>query len=215
MNQDAVRIAAFGRSGSGKSSILDAIAAPARRLIVFDYLKGRGALQRQRRLKLTHVDTLTQLRGIVAKGYRTGFRIWYQPPVDALPAALHELAIFLWRVQQLGGALPVTLYVDELSDSFPVTALPANQRGFYRLCKAGRHMGVNLLCASQAPAQVNTEFRRNLNACYLFSLNIEADQQAIKALAGRQVAEFCRTVGPYRYMRLGEGGDISEGQTRR
>lgn len=215
---DAKRIAAFGRSGSGKSTLMDMIAAPAARLIVFDFLP-TGA-KRARRLKLTHCETLAQVRGIVAKNYARGFRIWYQPPIDTQAAALHELACFIWQVQQRTGdphkGYPhITLYVDEMKDCFPVYNLPADTRGFYRLCTAGRHMGVNLLGASQRPAQVNTEFRGNLNACYLFSLVTEADHKAAQSIGGARARKFVATAPAFSYLRIGEGGDMSTGKTRR
>lgn len=211
----AKRIAAFGRSGSGKSTIMDTIAAPSQRLIVFDFLP-TGA-KRARSLRLTHARTLKEVRAIMAKSYARGFRIWYQPPIDDQAQALHELSALIWQVQErVGDPYPhITLYVDEMSDCFPVYNLPVGQRGFYRLCKAGRHMGVNLLGASQRPAQVNTEFRGNLNACYLFSLIGEADHKAAMALGGRRARDFVATAPAFHYLRMGEGGEVTTGKTRR
>lgn len=211
---DAKRIYAVGASGFGKSTLMDQMAAPAHRLIVFDYLQAKGAQKRQRALKLTHVTTLAQVRNAMAANYNRGFRLWYQPPLDNQIEALHLLSMLLWTVQHKTAFAPVTLYVDEIADSFPVYALPAGQRGFYRMCKAGRHIGVNVLGASQKPAQVNTEFRGNLDAFYAFRLVTEADLKAVHAIGGRALSEFCRTAPRYKYARLGEAGQLSYGVTR-
>jgi hypothetical protein len=215
---DAKRIAAFGRSGVGKSTIMDAIAAPAERLIVFDFLP-TGAI-RAKKLKLQHVLTIGEVRDIMARKYHQGFRLWYQPPQAGQITALHELSMLIWRVQEtMGDALKgyphLTLMVDEMKGCFPVYSLPSHRQGFYNLCTAGRHIGVNLVGGSQRPAQVNTEFRGNLDACYLFSLVTDADHQAAKAIGGARCAEFVRTAPKYRYVRIGEGGQLTFGETRR
>jgi hypothetical protein len=209
---DARRIYAVGASGFGKSTLMDQMAAPSPRLIVFDYLTAPGARKRQRRLKLTHVTTVTQIRNAMATG--KNFRLWYQPPIDEQVQALHELSMLIWRAQHLAGFPALTLYVDEIADSFPVYALPTDQRGFYRLCKAGRHIGVNVLAASQKPAQVNTELRGNLDAFYAFRLTTEADLKAVHAIGGRALSDFCRKAPRYKYARLGEAGQLSYGVTR-
>jgi len=220
MSAEAKRILITGASGSGKSTLMNQIIAGQRRLIVFDYLP-TGA-RRAQKLRLRHFTKLWKVRAEIAAHYDS-FRIWYQPPMGQQIDAMHELATFLWRVQEkmgspMKGYPLITLAVDEAKHPFPVYSLPVNKRGFYDLCTAGRHMGVNIVAATQRPAQINTELRGNLSAGYFFQLTDAADLDAVRPIGGRELVRFVASAPRYHYCRRAPGPDgrpvLTNGVTR-
>lgn len=215
---DGKRIGLYGRSGSGKSTLMNAIIAPQRHLVLFDYLPTRRQFAQAN--GLIECATLSQVRDVIADGYGQGFRVWFRPPADSFAQvdALHGLASFIWRVQEKrvdqGKMVPlITLAVDEMSECYPVANLPRDRQGMTRLCKAGRHYRINLVGATQRPAQVSTEFRGNLDVRYFLSLKEPADIKAVTETAGREVADQVAALPPYRFLRL-ENGQIRAGATR-
>ena len=214
---DGKRLGIYGRSGSGKTTLMNELVMSVSHLIVFDAMRTRR--EHMAGLGLSEVTTIEMLRDGIADGYGQGVRLWYRPPADSYQqiAALHEMSRLIWAIQisryDAGKPLaPLTVAVDEMSDCFPVDKLPRDQMGFARLCKQGRHYRINLVGASQRPAQINTEFRGNLDERFFFSLKEPADLKAVQSTAGAGVADRVAALPPYRYIRMGPAG-VSEGKT--
>jgi len=213
---DGKRIGLYGASGSGKSTLMNMLLRPARHLVVFDYLPTRRETAGAE--GLTEVSSLEDLRDAIADGYAAGFRLWYRPPIEGQAEALHKLSLLLWAIQapryDRGREIPqITLAVDEMSQSFPVASLPRNCRAFYRICSAGRHYRFNLVGATQRPAQVNTEFRGNLDARYFLRLTEPADLDAVEKTAGREIAMMVAQMPNHHFIRQADGR-FTTGQTR-
>jgi energy-coupling factor transporter ATP-binding protein EcfA2 len=211
------RLGIFGRSGSGKSSLMNEILLSQNRVILFDFLNTRRPFAKKNGFK--ECTTLKDMKHAFIKGYGKGFRIWYRPPIKNQVKALHELSDWLFSVSSmrsdLGFDLPmITLAVDEMSNCYPVTRLPDNLQGFTHLCKAGRHFNINIVGATQRPAQVSTEFRGQLDRIALLSLNVPADFEAVRKLGGPEAEKMVREMPKYNYVLL-DNGQLTHGQTRK
>lgn len=218
---DGTRIFITGPSGYGKSTVMNQIITPATHLIVSDYLPTRRVTAGKMGLK--EVDSLDALKTHVAANYAKGFRLWYRPPPESQTDALHKLSRFLLDTQAAVDPMgvnvaPITLAVDEMSEGFPVEKLPNDQRGFYRVCKAGRHFRISVVGATQRPAQVNTEFRGNAEMRFIFTTTEGVDVRAIEEMGGRgtpfgrELARKAQSLPKYSYLCL-QGGKVSQGVT--
>lgn len=207
---DGIRIFGTGPSGCGKSTVMNQIIATASHLIVFDYLPTRRVTAAG--MGLIEFDTLKGVSDHVAATYLNGgFRIWYRPPPENQTEALHGLSRYLLDLQaevdpQGVNVAPITLAVDEMSEGFPVEKLPNDQRGFYRICKAGRHYRITVIGMTQRPAQVNTEFRGNAEMRYIFRTTEPVDVKAIEETGGkgtpfgRELARKAQQLPKYHYL---------------
>lgn len=205
---DGTRIGIYGASGSGKSTLLNMLLRPVRHLVLFDYMPTRR--EHCGPENLTEITSLVELRDRIADGYGLGFRLWYRPPIEGQIEALHKLSLLLWSIQSRrydeGKPIPpITFAVDEMSDPFPVTSLPNNLRGFYRMCKAGRHYRFNVVGATQRPAEVSTTFRGNLDTRFYLRLNEPADLDAVDKTAGREIRDMVAGMPNYHFIRQSEG----------
>lgn len=211
---DGKRIVVFGSSGCGKSTIMRQLTNNADRLIVFDPLPTRAVTASEDGLK-----RVTNLSGLKAAFKKKTFRIWYQPPKNKRKQieALHELSLVLDQLQSPindGKHMPpVTLVVDEASQSFPVTNLPENLKGFDDVCTTGRHYRMNAVIASQYPAQVNTAARNNASGWYFFQLTDHTALEVIRKMAGKEVSLMVSKLQPFEYVFL-QNGKPTIGKTK-
>lgn len=176
------RVGVYGASGSGKSTWVKAAIRGQSRVVVFDPLDEYG------RHRLARVDSLKALRAVMARNWR-GFRVAYVPRPGQEARSLSDLCRFIIAAQepgrQAGRPVPLTLVVEEMNLSFPVTGLPAELDGMMHMCSRGRHYGVRVIGVTQRVAEVATRFRGNTDARIIFR---QGDH--------RDVSTVCSMIGP-------------------
>lgn len=160
------RIGVWGASGSGKSSYVKKLVRTRKRLIIFDPLaEYAGSLPNIRNIGHNGPDALDKVRLSMAQNW-PGFRIAYVPPAGREAVALSALSRLLMAAQKpfkdgQRGALPITLVVEEMNLSFPVSGGVQKSPGFAEICSRGRHYGIEIIGLSQRIAEVATRFRNN------------------------------------------------------
>lgn len=209
--KDARCIAVYGRRGSGKSTRVKALLRGHKRLIVFDPMGeyGREGLAEP-------ADTLAEVRAIMRRRWRAGFRIAYQPAGDYV-AKLHHLAEFLWHAQAPyeDGSDPrkLMLVVEEMNLGFPVTKLPRGQEGMLRLVLQGRHRGIEIIGVTQRPAAVSADFRGNVAETYVLPLSQALDYKAVGEVIGREHEPKLRALQPHHWLHW-DGATLTEGRNK-
>ena len=165
-NSNAGRIGVWGASGSGKSSYVKRLIRDRKRMVIFDPLgEYAGELPRIRNVEHRANSDLDKVRQEMAKNW-TGFRVAYVPPAGKEAAALSALCRLLMAAQQpfkdgARGAQGMTLVVEEMNLSFPVSGGVQKCPGFADICSRGRHYGIEVVGVSQRIAEVATRFRNN------------------------------------------------------
>lgn len=210
MIKDATRIGVYGASGFGKSTRVREIIKDERRIVVFDPLGeygGRGRFTTCRAL----ADVLAGLR----RGWSSGFRLAYMPPVGHEPEALHRLALVLIQAQRPyfegKDGRKLTLVVEEMNLSFPVSSLPREVYGFAELCSRGRHYGVSIIGVTQRLAEVNTRWRGNTGSAYFFRQGDHVDAGAAVKMIGPTWRPKLAALAKHEFL-LFEGGNVKPGR---
>lgn len=161
---NAGRVGIWGRSGSGKSAYCKKRIKGRKRVIVFDPLAEYGRDAGCTVMQHNSRDALDRVRQAMAANW-SGFRLAYVPPPGVEAAALSGLCRLLLRAQrpyqETGKGAPLTLVVEEMNLSFPVSGGAAKCPGFAEICSRGRHFGIEVLGLSQRIAEVDTRFRGN------------------------------------------------------
>jgi len=216
------RIGIFGRSQSGKSTLLDQIMRKHKRAVLFDAIDERATVAA--REGYTEVTDINELQERIDRDYASGFRFWFHPAYDAdLVQSLSDLSTLLLDIQtqyaDLHGTAnrpSIALAVDEMADCFPNHILRKGQDAFSNMCRMGRHKGIHLIGASQRPAEVSTKFRGQLEKRFIFSLTEPRDLEVVEKMGGVNGKEFSETVRLLRrleYIRL-ENGELTFGDIR-
>ena len=215
------RIGLFGRSQSGKSTMMDRILRHHRRVILYDALPARAANAAQE--GYTQITSVSDLIAAVQANYWDGFRYWFKPDDDEdfLVLALSDISKFLVDHQNqnaerygLANIPELTLAVDEMADCFPNHNLPKKLNGFSRMCRSGRHSRIHLVGATQRPAEVSTKFRGQLEKRFLFNLTDPPDLRAVAemgAARGRELADAVSLLKTLEYIRM-ENGAYTRGK---
>ncbi len=220
MSEDYQRIGLFGRSKSGKSTMMDRILRGKRRAILFDHLDERA--ENAQREGYTEIRSMDELQDRVDRDYATGFRFWFHPHYkDNLPVHLSNLSDYLLDIQTQEAELRgkenrpgIWFAVDELKRSAPNQIMKKGEDNFSLMCSEGRHKGIHLVGATQRIAEVTTKFRGQLEKRYFFSQGESADLETIKligGLDGKQLAEEVRKLKPLEYVRM-ENAQYSRGK---
>lgn len=217
------RCGLFGRSQSGKSTLLDRMLRGHRRVILSDALPGRAKTAQAE--GFTRIESFAEVMDAVRESYSHGFRIWFKPDDDEdyMVKALSDLSKFLIDHQNQHGErygwdkVPdMTFAVDEMADCYPNHALSKSLNGFSRMCRSGRHAHIHLVGATQRPAEVSTKFRGQLEKRFLFNLTEPRDLKAIEDMGGtdgKRLAEAVRQLPALEYIRM-EGGTYTRGKLR-
>lgn len=207
---DGRKIGVFGMTGMGKSTRLKAMLKDRRRVVVFDTqgeYAGNGCA--------ALATNAAELRAHLARGWGGSFSVAYQPMPGQEAAALHGLCVFLLACQEpyKAGAdrRPLTFVVEEMDKSFPVSALPRELFGMTDMCNRGRHYGIEVIAASQFPAQVSSTFRANMSEVYCFRLGFHSHRASMLEIFGPAYRDKLAQLAPHEYLRFCDG-DVTEGR---
>jgi len=194
------RIGIAGRSQSGKSSFLDRMLRPHKRVVLFDTNDERAPVAKKEGFK--RVSSIMELQERIDRKYAKGFKLWYLPedePDDI--QALHNLSLALWNIQSEEGSArgsqnrpDIVFAVDEMADCFPNHHMKKDQDHFSLMCRRGRHKGIHLIGATQRFAEVSTKFRGQLNKRFLFNLTEPADLDVVRKLGGEHGKQLVQEV---------------------
>jgi DNA helicase HerA-like ATPase len=221
MHNNPEKMAIVGRSGYGKSSMMNRVMRKHKRVILFDHVDERDT--EAKREGFTEVRDFNQLQDLVDRHYKTGFRYWFHPDFrDNLIKHLHNLSDFMLDIQADYGRTygvqnrpSLMLAVDEMKNSFPNHALKKDEDMFSYMCSEGRHKGIHLIGATQRPAEVSTKFRGQMEKIIMFNLNLGNDLDAIEAWGGKkdgkQLREAVRLLERLEYIRM-ENGAYTRGK---
>jgi len=217
MQANPAKICIYGRSGMGKSCLMNRLVRSHRRVILFDHIEERSTEAQKEGFQ--EVTCLKELQDLIEKNYRKGFRYWYHPNFrEGLVKRLSELSDLLLHIQEEYGKTlkeagksiknrpSLMLAVDELKASAPNRALKDDEDMFSFMCSEGRHKGIHLVGATQRPAEITTKFRGQMEDYYIFNLQEPRDYDAIEALGGKkhgkELAEIVRELKPLEYIRM-------------
>ena len=209
MKQKFEKVGIFGRSQSGKSTLMDRLLRPMQRLILFDSEVDSREVSAKRE-GLVHIADIDTLQSYIADNYHIGFRIWFEPTSDYVQS-LSDLSDVMIDFQkqykeQYGreNRPALTLAVDEMADCYPNHTLSKSQSGFDTMCRRGRHNGIHLYGASQRLQEVSTKFRGQLDKRFIFSLQEARDLGVIREMFGadgREIAELVRKLPQLEYIK--------------
>lgn len=163
---NAGRIGVWGASGSGKSSKVKQMLRGRSRLVIFDPMEEYPkALPGLRYIEHQRATDLDKVRVAMRENW-SGFKVAYKPPSGYEPDALSKLCRLLLAAQKpfkdgKPGAKMMTLVVEEMNNSFPVSSGVKVCPGFAEICSRGRHFGIEVIGVSQRIAEVATRFRAN------------------------------------------------------
>lgn len=105
----------------------------------------------------------------------------------------------------------ITLLVEEMNISYPVTGVPHALGGFPDLCSRGRHFGVEIIGLSQRIAEVNTRFRGNCTETYVFRQKGPRDLKAAASELGDVKPAEIQALQPHCYIHE-KDGTITKGK---
>lgn len=209
--RDYLTLGIFGRSGSGKSSLLKEALRGESRVVAFDPLAemtGRG-------WKTFSGQMQPLLKHMGASGTR--LRASYQPAkgVDRIKA-LDRLSEAILKAQ--GGfkagrhRSKILFVVEEMSGCFPLGA-EKKCPNFVEICDRGRHYGIRVCGVSQGVNKVAGTFRDRLDAVCVLAQMRKSTQETAADLIG----EHWRTVRDlqnFEYLAY-QNGKLWKGQTKK
>lgn len=203
----------FGRSGSGKSSVLAELFNQEPRVILLDPLrnvegKGWHRMSGQMEPVRQHIAN--------SKGR---FRIAYQPAtgVDGT-RALVSLVKMLMAVLDVNRKLPparkthVVLGIEEMTRTMPLNAHREHQV-LQELVDQGRHYGIRLVGASQTISRSSIAFRENLDAAVILAQMSLTGKKASADLIGVPVQDVA-ALRNYEYLAY-QGGEVTKGKSKK
>jgi len=211
---NAGRIGVWGASGSGKSEWTKRKVKLIKRLVIFDPLDEYSALA-GRSCPIKRVTTVDQVRQAMLTNW-TGFRIAYVPPTGKEPRALSQLCKLLMQAQEgfkaKGRGAGITLVIEEMNLSFPVSGGAQKSVGFAEVCSRGRHYGIEVYGLSQRIAEVSTRFRGNCTETIALRQQGPRDVQAASDALGID-RDWVRGLKNLEYLH-GCNGEITAGKIK-
>lgn len=200
----SARIGVFGASGSGKTTkALELIRRNSRMIISTPFADDFSSVRPTRCADVK--DLARKLRA----NFSQGFKLVLEPTYAAEPHVLHEVSELIRTVQIASGCVaPILLVADELNTSFPVTALPADLKGFGELCSRGRHWNVSIIGITQRVAEVNTRWRGNMSGFYAFR---QQERRDIAAVTSMLPPGYSTPAANFDYLYV-SGGHVTKGR---
>lgn len=163
----------------------------------------------------TVVTRLDDVRKAMAAGWAKGFKIAYQPPEMHEIAALDRLSLLCLAAQKPfhdgRDSRMIMLVVEEMTVSFPNSMLPAKYTGFAKICRMGRHYGIEVIGTSQRIAEVNTTFRGNCEETVVFPQKGPLDLKAAVRELGFVSEADVMSLKQHHYIRSVDG-EITTGK---
>lgn len=219
---DARCIGIWGMRGMGKTSLMQELLGKAPAVIAYDAL---GEFSRK---GWPAAKSIEEMHALIAPEWRRGFKVALVPTAtpryaveaDAMGCTvpqlvLHKLATWAWHAQ-LGFERGhhrrfLTLVVDEMNLGYPSRPLPAMVSSFETpLLLQGRHRGIEVIGASQAPALVGATYRRSCETTYVFALPHKDDR-----LLWRDQAREIEALPRFHYLKFQQGvPGAARGETR-
>lgn len=189
MQKTAKITTVFGRRGSGKSFRVKKLIKSSGRVLVFDPIGEYPAEG------FTPVNSVLGLLTEIKKNYR-GFRIaWTANRLEANHTEeLRALINILFKCQKpyfenKKGAHEMTLVIEEAALTMPNQINNPKLDIFKNACNIGRHYGINMIIASQSPAEVLISVRKQAEETYFFGLSNIRDIEAAADVIGKVNAE--------------------------
>lgn len=211
---EADRIGIVGGSGTGKTTVQNQIMRPHRRVVLFDAEDERAKTAFKE--GFTEINSFDELQDKVDANYAAGFRYWFKQEdhIDQIQA-LSDLSLYLMDIQAQAGKLygtdkrpKILLSVDEMAESAPNHALKKDQQEFFNLCRRGRKKGIDLIGATQRPAEVSTSFRGQLKKVFFFNFTAANDLKAVRDWGGDEdgawLANEVRKLKTLEYIKMHE-----------
>ncbi len=212
MIKNAYRLGVWGASGSGKSYKLEQIikADKLDRLIVLDPM---GDWKYKRGYK--SYKSLPALYKAIKKNWNKKFKFVLDvedkdntPLPEILQRISKDLRVIQEPYNQNKDNKELTLVIDEMADFFPNRTLSKEEQEFSKLCRKGRHYGVNIIGASQRIAEVHPSFRGNLSRNYFFRQDEAIDINRCLQSLGTQYKSDLIGLADYEYL-LKEKGQVT------
>lgn len=191
-NLDAPVIAIYGRRGTGKTTMIKSLIEKRRRVLVLDPKK-----------EYPNPVAWSDLSAMLE---RPEFRICYRPIKGSEPAALAKIC----RELEKNRTGRITLVIDELH-KFDGNKAGEGLAEFSEAVLEGRHADIEIIGATQRPANVSTDFRGNAEISYIFGLSWANDVDAVCKMIGRQHRERLIGLVPHEFLRF-EGGKLTQGK---
>ncbi|MBG53999.1 MAG: hypothetical protein CML99_16530 [Rhodobiaceae bacterium] len=177
MIKDAALVAVYGPRGSGKSTLVRALIDPRQNVIAFDPIADYAQMRGWEAVQMTgHAGEDRKRLSAAAKRAlkRKKFRMAAVPFDGQEDVCLHNLALWMFDLQRgyREGRLreKLTLVIEEMDLSFPVSKLPKEMFAMAKLCNQGRHWGLEAIAVTQFPQQISKTFRNNATVTYAFKL---------------------------------------------
>ena len=181
VTHDASIVAVMGQSGQGKGVWIKRRLTERRppRLLVWDPMNEYGEFARGQP-SLSHL-----VSAVIRAGKRAPFAARYRPKADkGSPRMAQEFAVFCKLAMTAGGCC---VLAEELSFvTRPSYAPPA----WASVCNAGRHEGLEVIGASQFPAQIDKSILSNATEVVCFYLGEEPHRKVVATKINRRPQEI-------------------------
>ena len=191
-------------TGSGKSTRVKELLKERKRVIVFD------TQDEYRSLHFKAFEAGGPIKQWLASQWmKDNFAVAYVPRPGQEAESLHALCRFLIACQEPyktgADTRPITLVVEEMDMSFPVSMLPRELNGMYDMCNRGRHYGIEVIGVSQSPAQVSATFRQNMSEVFVFALGFHNHRAAMIEILGPDHKQALADLSSHEYLYYCDG----------
>lgn len=207
--KDYLTLGIFGRSGSGKSSLLKEALRGETRVVAFDPM-----------LDLTGPGWKSmsgQVAPVAQQALKSRVRVSYHPAkgVSAVKA-LNALSGAILGVQQgfRDGKHKhkILFVVEEMAKSFPLHA-GKDAPNFVEICDRGRHYGIRLCGVSQGVNKTGIDFRDRLDAVCVLAQMRRGAQETAADLVGEHWHSV-RDLQNFEYLAY-QNGTLTRGRTKK
>lgn len=205
-----------GKRGSGKTTKLLELIKNEKRVIVFDCMGDWGDNGFQSFTSMKQV--VQHVRDNWNKGFRVALNVFpVKNKSKHLPKALSQFSEVLMAMQmpykQNKDSREITLVVDEMRFSVPNRPPESGEAAFFDLIQIGRHYGINIIGATQRPAQVHKDFTGNSEDLYFFKVGDHNDVKAIKPLIGKEWTQTLVGLQNFEFIHWKDINNIQKGKT--